>query len=80
MDRSSALGLVLLELERLNKSHERFNSYAEAAAFVGFAADKLWDASKDGSSAEEVQAAAVTVAAMGLRWLIDLGIGKDGAS
>jgi hypothetical protein len=73
MKQSTALKLVLDELERATDEHGPFASAHEAASVIREEYEELWDEVKAGNSASDRAASeAVQLTAMGLRYLIDL--------
>jgi hypothetical protein len=70
---STALKLVLDELERATSEHGPFASAHEAYGVITEEYEELWDEIKEGNSATDRAASeAVQLGAMALRYLIDL--------
>ena len=75
METSLAVGLVIEELKRAKSGNGDFHSAHEGYAVILEELDELWDEIKrkrSERSPERMRREAVQVAAMGLRFLVDL--------
>lgn len=73
MKQSTAIKLILDEIELATKNHGKFNSAHEAYAVILEELDELWvEIKANNSASHRATSEAVQVAAMALRYLVDI--------